>query len=187
MSRSQLIRLASRADLPALQAIERAAGTLFPDGRIPDVDDAMPIRALEEGMRNELLLVATLQGFVVGFAMAQALDGYLHIAVMAVHPDHGNRGLGRKLVLALIHEAGRRKHAGVTLTTFDDLPWNGPFYRKTGFRVLRDSELSPSLRNILAQEVDSGMVNRVAMHYAIAAHPFPPSLDGGLVQTLDGQ
>ena len=169
MSRSQLIRLAGKADLAKLQVIERAAATLFPEGRIPDVNDVMPIGDLERAMESGLLLVATSQRLVVGFAMAQEQDGFLHLAVMAVHPDYGNRGLGRKLVLAMIHEATRRKHPRVTLTTFEDLPWNGPFYRKTGFRVLSDSELSPSLRNILAQEERLGMVNRVAMHYAIAA------------------
>jgi len=169
MSRSQLIRLAGAADLANLQAIERAAATLFPEGRIPDVDDVMPIGELEQAMERGLLWVATPQRLVVGFAMAQEQDGLLHLAVMAVHPDHGNRGLGRELVLATIHEAARRKHPSVTLTTFEDLPWNGPFYRKAGFRVLSDSELSPSLRNILAQEERLGMVNRVAMQHAVAA------------------
>lgn len=169
MDRSQLIRLAERADLAELQAIERAAAALFPVGRIPDVDDVMPMSELERAADPGLLLVATSQHRVVGFAMAQEQDAFLHLAVMAVHPDHGNRGVGRKLVLAMIQEAARRKHPGVTLTTFDDLVWNGPFYRKAGFRILGDSELSPSLRKILAQEASLGMVNRVAMHYAIAA------------------
>ena len=168
MSRSQLIRFAEKADLAELQAIERAAATLFPEGRIPEVNDVMPIRDLEKAKESGLLLVATSQHLAVGFAMAQEQDGLLHLAVMAVHPDYGNRGLGRKLVLALIHEAARRRHPSVTLTTFEDLPWNGPFYRKTGFRALSDSELSPSLRDILAHEERLGMVNRVAMHYAIA-------------------
>jgi predicted N-acetyltransferase YhbS len=168
VGRLQLIRLAEKLDLASLQAIERAAASLFPEGRIPDVDDAMPIDDLERAAINGLLLVATSQRLVVGFAMAQEQDGFLHLAVMAVHPDHGNRGLGRELVMAMIHEATRRKSLGVTLTTFEDLPWNGPFYRKSGFRVLSDSELSPSLRHILAQEERLGMVNRVAMRYAIA-------------------
>jgi len=168
MDRSQLIRLAEEADLVDLQAIERAAATLFPAGRIPDVDDVMPMSELERAADLGLLLVATSQHRVVGFAMAQEQDGFLHLAVMAVHPDHGNRGVGRKLVLAMIQEATRRGHPGVTLTTFEDLAWNGPFYRKAGFRVLGDSELSPSLRKILAQEASLGMVNRVAMHHAIA-------------------
>ncbi|HEY0662200.1 MAG TPA: GNAT family N-acetyltransferase [Lysobacter sp.] len=169
MRTSPLVRLARTADLTYLHAIERAAATLFPAGRIPDVDDVMPIGDLESAMEDGLLLVATSPHLVVGFAMAQEQDGFLHLAVMAVHPDHGNRGLGRKLVLAMIDEAARRKQRGVTLTTFEDLPWNGPFYRKTGFRVLGDSELGPALRNLLAQEARLGMVNRVAMRYAMAA------------------
>jgi predicted N-acetyltransferase YhbS len=100
---------------------------------------------------------------VVGFAMAQEQDECLHLAVMAVHPAHGGRGLGRKLVLAIVNEAVRRQRAGVTLTTFDDLPWNGPFYRSVGFRVLGDDELSPALRQVLAQEEKLGMTTRVAM------------------------
>lgn len=182
MTSSQLIRLAGQADLVNLQAIERAAATLFPEGRIPDVNDVMPLGDLEAAAESGLLLVATSQCLVVGFAMAQVRDGFFHLAVMAVHPDHGNCGLGRKLVLAVIREAARRKHPGVILTTFEDLPWNGPFYQKAGFRVLSDSELSPALRDILAQEQRLGMVNRVAMHYAIADNSFKPQPLGGSAQ-----
>jgi ribosomal protein S18 acetylase RimI-like enzyme len=164
-----LIRLAAKEDLANLQAIERAAGTLFPACRIPDVDDVMPIGDLEKATDNGLLLVATSQHLVVGFAMAQEQDGFLHLAVMAVHPDHGNRGFGRELLMAIIHEARLRKSPGVTLTTFEDLPWNAPFYQKAGFRVLSDSELSPSLRNILSLEARLGMMHRVAMYHAVSA------------------
>lgn len=163
-----MIRLAEKSELASLQTIERAAATLFPKGRIPDIDDAMPISDLEQARDEGLLLVATSQHLVVGFAMSQVRDNFLHLEVMAVHPGHGNRGLGRELVVAMIHEAARRKHRGVTLTTFEDLPWNGPFYRKAGFRVLSDSELSSSLRNTLAEEERMGMIRRVAMCYAIA-------------------
>lgn len=169
-----MIRLAEKADLAGLQTIERAAATLFPDGRIPDVDDVMPIDELERAMNSGLLLVATSHHLVVGFAMALEQDSSLHLAVMAVHPDHGKRGLGQALVLAIIREAARRQHRSVTLTTFADLPWNGPFYRKAGFRVLSDSELSASLRDILAHEESLGMVDRMAMQYVIAELPPSP-------------
>ncbi|MFC5577020.1 GNAT family N-acetyltransferase [Lysobacter niabensis] len=129
----------------------------------------MPINDLEKAADCGLLLVATSHCVVVGFAMAKEQDGFLHLAVMAVHPDHGNRGFGRELVMATIREATQRRSLGVTLTTFEDLPWNGPFYRKMGFRVLRDSELSPSLRSTLAHEERLGMFNRVAMQHAVAA------------------
>jgi GNAT superfamily N-acetyltransferase len=162
------IRRAERADLASLQPIERASSVLFPAGRIPDVDDVMPMHELERALESGSLLVATSQGSVVGFAMARELDDNFHLTVMAVRPDHGKRGFGRQLVLAIIDEATQRQHSGVTLTTFDDLLWNGPFYRSVGFRVLRDEQLSPTLRDILANEARLGMVNRVAMCCAIA-------------------
>lgn len=163
MNSSQRIRPAAQADLARLQAIERAAGTLFPEGRIPDIDDVMPLGDLEKAADEGLLLVATSDDCVVGFAMAHELDGSLHLAVMAVHPDYGKRGLGRKLVFAILHEAARRQFSAVTLTTFGDLPWNGPFYQEAGFQVLGDAELSPSLRDIIEHEERLGMANRVAM------------------------
>jgi GNAT superfamily N-acetyltransferase len=129
----------------------------------------MPEADLEEAADRGLLLVATSPRQIVGFAMAVEQEGDLHLAVMAVHPDHGGRGWGRALLLAVMEEASRRGTAGVTLTTFDDLPWNGPFYRKSGFRTLEDCELSPALRRILAHETSLGMVNRVAMRYTIAS------------------
>jgi len=167
MNSAQRIRPAAKADLACLHAIERAAATLFPEGRIADVDDVMSLVDLENAADEGLLLVATLDESVVGFAMAHELDGCLHLAVMAVHPDYGNRGLGRKLVFAILHEAACRQLSKVTLTTFGDLPFNGPFYQHTGFRVLSDAELSPSLRDIIAHEESLGMLNRVAMQQLI--------------------
>jgi GNAT superfamily N-acetyltransferase len=164
-----MIRHAQRADLAHLQPIERAASVLFPEGRIPDVDDVMPMDDLERGLLDASLLVAESDGMVTGFAMAKELDGNFHLTVMAVHPEHGKRGFGRELVQAIIDEAARRQHPAVTLTTFEDLPWNGPFYQSAGFRVISDKELSPALRHILAHETHLGMERRVAMQCAIPA------------------
>jgi GNAT superfamily N-acetyltransferase len=129
----------------------------------------MPMDELERGLSNAALLVAESVGTVVGFAMAKELDGDFHLTVMAVHPTHGRRGLGRALVQAIVDEAVRRRHPAVTLTTFEDLPWNGPFYRSAGFHILSDEELSPTLRSILAREATLGMVKRVAMRLSIPA------------------
>lgn len=158
-----MIQIALTADCQQLQMIERAAATLFPAGRIPDVDDVMPLDELQKAAEDGLLFIATSGGVTVGFAVAQQFDDSLHLAVMAVHPDHGKRGYGRALVLAVCAEAARRQHARITLTTFEDVPFNGPFYCTTGFRPLRDAELSPALRSILEHESALGMMNRIAM------------------------
>ncbi len=53
----------------------------------------------------------------------------------------------------------------VTLTTFADIPWNGPYYMRLGFRVLGESEQAPALRSILQAEAAAGlpMSSRVCM------------------------
>ncbi|NER80201.1 MAG: GNAT family N-acetyltransferase [Leptolyngbya sp. SIO1D8] len=159
------IRVAEKADFLCLQKIERAADKLFPAGRLPDPDDVMPLEELVKAQGNGLLLVASWEGTIAGFAVSQVSEGSLHLAGMAVHPDFGRRGIGTQLLTAVIQQTVDRKLSSITLTTFRDLPWNAPFYEKRGFRILSDSELSPMLRDILEQEERLGMKHRVAMVY----------------------
>lgn len=161
------IRLAAKAELASIQAIEYAADMLFPAGYLPDPDDVMPLEDLAEAQSNGLLCVAVWAGAIAGFAVLEQFEDVLHLAEMAVHPDFGRRGIGTHLLTAVIRQAIDRKLSGVTLTTFHDIPWNAPFYEKRGFRILIDSELNPMLRNILKQEENLGMKNRVAMLYAV--------------------
>lgn len=171
------IRLATRTDLALLHDIERAACRIFPAGRLPDPEDVMPMSELESACARQLVLVASRSHTLVGFAMSKECEGHLHLAVIAVHPDHARSGCGTRLVTAVIAQARERGLAGVTLTTFRDLPWNAPFYARLGFRILRDPELNPALRATLLQEERTGMSDRAAMLYPITGHasPFPTS------------
>jgi hypothetical protein len=53
--------------------------------------------------------------------------------------------------------AAARGDDAVTLSTFRDLGWNGPFYERLGFRVLGEVELTPGLAAVRAHEVDLGL------------------------------
>lgn len=181
-----MIRPAVPADLPRLTEIERAADALFPVGRIPIEGDTYPPEALARVLEVGQVLVVEAaaavdprssddplpdrasgsgsgSGDVIGFSVAQPRDDVLHLDLIAVHPGHGRRGLGKQLLEAVIAEAHRRALAGVTLTTFSDLKWNAPFYAQHGFRTLSAIDLSPRLRAVLQQEAALGMERRVAM------------------------
>jgi hypothetical protein len=45
----------------------------------------------------------------------------------------------------------------VTLTTFTEVPFNGPLYQRCGFRVLDGDEETPGLRAIRAHEASVGL------------------------------
>ena len=45
----------------------------------------------------------------------------------------------------------------LTLTTFRDVPWNAPYYRRCGFRVLDEQEWTPGLRAIREREAGHGL------------------------------
>ena len=59
--------------------------------------------------------------------------GGAHLAQLSVQPDHGRRGLGRALLRAACEWALGHGYDELTLTTYRDVPWNGPFYASEGF------------------------------------------------------
>jgi GNAT superfamily N-acetyltransferase len=80
----------------------------------------------------------------VGFARLEVVDGQAHLEQLAVHPDQARRGLGTALVQAAVTWAGEQGFTSMTLTTFRDVAWNGPFYARLGF-VEVDTAESPEL------------------------------------------
>lgn len=150
-------------EVGGLAEIDRAAGRLFPPERIPDPEHSYPVESLERACANDLLFVADVEGVVVGFATCTEVAGRLHLDELSVHPDHGRQGFGRRLVERVIESAKERGLSGVSLTTFSDIPWNGPFYVSMGFEALAEDRLDEHLRKILVHERRSGLTERIAM------------------------
>ncbi len=147
------IRAARAADIPAMVAADRAASALFrPTGLLSEaaLAEHVPAEVFEAAIAAGLVFAAShaQTGHVAGFALAQPTPPDLYLDQVSVDPDFGRRGLGRALVERVIEEARARRLAGVTLSTFRDVPFNGPFYRSMGFRELPRRKLTPFLREI---------------------------------------
>lgn len=126
-------RLAQDADLPLLAAIEDAGDTLFVQ-RFGAVDWPPATSGEERAAEPGILLVAVdEEGTVVGFTHVIDLGGHWHLEQIAVDPAHGRRGIGADLLEATHEELVRRGGREVTLMTYADVPWNGPFYAKHGY------------------------------------------------------
>lgn len=144
-------------DIPALIAVDRAASALFaPTGLIreEDLDDHVPVNVLEaEIPQGNVFAVRNEHGWAVGFALVRPRGNGLYLDQISVHPDHGQQGLGRALVLRVLTEAEARKLPYVSLSTFRDLPWNGPFYASMGFKELSRDKLEPFMLEIEAAQM----------------------------------
>ncbi|HET6290914.1 MAG TPA: GNAT family N-acetyltransferase [Amycolatopsis sp.] len=154
-----MIRLAAPEDLPALQDIERAAGEAFRTlGMAAIADDDPPsIADLTAFQREGRAWVRDDGDGPVAYLLAEVVDGHGHIEQVSVHPEHARRGLGRRLIDHAAGWAAREGLAGLTLTTYAEVPWNAPYYTRLGFKPLDEESLTEGLRTIRAHEIARGL------------------------------
>ncbi|MGH9060644.1 MAG: GNAT family N-acetyltransferase, partial [Acidimicrobiales bacterium] len=80
-----------------------------------------------------------------------------HIEQVSVDPAHAGSGLGRDLIDHASAWAGAHGFAELTLTTFTDVVWNGPYYERLGFRRIPEDRLGPGLAEIRRRESAAGL------------------------------
>jgi len=156
---SYTITAARREDLTRLAAIELAAARLLA-GHAPQpvLNETTSLEVLERAHRAGHLWVASAADLPVAFAHAELIErDAVHLEEIDVHPDHGRRGLGTKLVLEVCRWAATNGYGAVTLTTFRDVPWNMPFYARFGFDVVAPEHVSAPLQAIVEDETRRGL------------------------------
>lgn len=147
--------------------IERSAAEAFRGSSQPAVadDPVSPVEFYLPFQADGLVLVAAEEGELVGFAVCEAFEDALHVWELAVRHDRQRRGAGRALMAGTAALARRRGLAAVTLSTFRDIAWNGPFYARLGFAELAPADLNPRLAAVLEREAALGLdvASRCAM------------------------
>lgn len=153
------IALARYEDLALIPAIELAAARLLVGHALESVlAEVTSADDLDRMRRAGRLWVALSDDRPVGFAYVELFEPRVaHLDELDVHPDHGRRGLGRRLVTAVCDWAARARFESVTLCTFRDVPWNMPFYTKLGFEVVPNDALSPALAAVVDDEARRGL------------------------------
>lgn len=143
------LRMAGSGELPLLPEIERAADRMFADVGItfppgPTVVEEAVAEGAEVYVAGEP---------PVGFAAVRERDGYTHLEQIAVLPALTRQGIGGLLLDRVIAHAVAKGTAGVTLLTFRDVPWNGPWYAKHGFTEMPVDRWTPQLRALWEAEI----------------------------------
>jgi GNAT superfamily N-acetyltransferase len=160
--------LANERDIKAMIALERRATELFrtigydfvADAEVTDADEHRNV------MRNGATIAAEApDGALAGFAMLTVLDGDAHLDEIDVDPAHQQRGLARALIGKGELWAMRKGFDAITLTTYRDVPWNGPFYRRLGYLAFEPEPRRKELRSLIEKEAGWGFAAkpRIAM------------------------
>jgi ribosomal protein S18 acetylase RimI-like enzyme len=111
-------------------------------------------------------------GAPVGYLIADLLDGNVHVEQVSVHPRFSRRGVGRLLIDRVAAHAAEIGAPALTLTTFAEVAWNAPYYRRCGFEVMDDAAIMPELRAVRDHEAAAGLDRwpRVCMRRTLKAH-----------------
>jgi GNAT superfamily N-acetyltransferase len=152
------IRPGTPADLDTLVAIDDDAGQLYEQAGLhlelpadhPFVanERARWLRSLRSG---DTFVAAEDGGAAVGMAVLELLDGAPYLEQLSVRLASMRHGLGRAL---LGHAVAWAKPRGDTLwlMTYGHLPWNRPFYERSGFVTVPPAHWGPEMAARAAQE-----------------------------------
>lgn len=153
------IRLAEPSDISAIQSAELRAGELFADSPFPQVATmpGMTVEFLADFIARGQVWVAVAGGVVIGYAVADRVDDSAHLQEVGVDPTFGRRGIGTELIATVVEWARAQGDPSVTLSTFRDLPWNGPYYGRLGFAIIDEVDLTAELREVRAHEAEIGL------------------------------
>jgi GNAT superfamily N-acetyltransferase len=139
------IRVAKPAEFGVLREVELASDSLFGDLVFP------PGSVLDEIGPDHTVLAAGAPP--IGFVVFGPVGPHRHIHQLSVDPAHGRRGVGSALLAAAVRDTP----VPVTLTTFDDVPWNAPWYLARGFERFHPAEWPAELRELVAAERAAGL------------------------------
>ena len=129
-TQNPIIRPAQAADACALAACIDAAYAKYAE-RISDLP-AVSDGCAQDIADNQVWVAAQSDEIIAGLVLV-AGNGFMKLANLAVHPDHGGKGLGRKLIELSEHEAKRQGFSEIRLNTHVDIPENVRLYQHLGW------------------------------------------------------
>ena len=128
-------------------------------------DDPAPVEDLARYQQAGRAWVAEESGRVVAYLVLEVLGDAAHVEQVSVDPRYARRRIGARLIGTAAQWARGHGLRELTLTTFEDVPWNAPYYRRLGFEALDDAEQSADIRQVRDRERARGLDRwlRVAM------------------------
>ena len=154
-------RKATERDAPLLTEVEQSGGLAFRADQelawLADGENISPERYREIISDGWSWVAEDDHAELIAFIAATREGDELHIWEFDVRLDRQRRGIGRRLMQRFIAVATEAGIHAITLTTFRDVPWNGPFYLSVGFEQIASERLDARLTAVLAAEFRKGL------------------------------
>lgn len=157
-----IIRQALEENIASIIAIDSSATVKF--GTIPALADLASDQEspekIQQWLRVGRVYLLEADAEPLGFVAAHQIDSVIHIDEIAVMSDSQGKGIGKMLLNAVVGWAKEIScqadvwAARVTLTTYADVPWNGPWYRKFGFKEIEAQSIGSWLVAVENEEHD---------------------------------
>ena len=151
------LRAAMTSEIERVRQIERASASRFLGTARAALADDEPTDAKTLARRIAAggLLVAEAGGEALAFVMFREVEGCGYIEQVDVLPSHARRGIGARLIEAVAELGCARGWPALTLSTFKDVPFNAPYYRRLGFVDVE--KLTPGMAQIRAEHEARGL------------------------------
>jgi GNAT superfamily N-acetyltransferase len=146
---NSVLRPAQATDADALAACIDAAYAQYV-GRISDMPSVSD--GCAEDIASNQVWVAVQDDQIVAGLVLVVGDGVMKLANLAVHPDHGGKGLGRKLIELSECEAKRQGFSEMRLNTHVDMPKNVRRYQHLGWTEVSRSDSTVSMKKYLPND-----------------------------------
>ncbi len=141
-------RLAAPHDAETVRTIEFEASLRFVSVGMSGIADAPPMSlALVERKiaARELIVAVNAGGTCVGFVMFEPQPARIYIQELDVLTSNAGRRIGAALIEQVAQLARSRQIMQLVLSTYREVPWNAPYYRRLGFRDIEEAELDAGL------------------------------------------
>lgn len=154
------IRTAKSFEIELIRRIERTSASRYlgTDRASLAEDEPTDATTLAQRIAEDGLLAAVVgDGPPVAFVMFREVEGCGYVEQIDVLPSQAGRRIGARLLDAVAELGRGRGWPALTLSTFRDVPFNAPYYRRLGFVDLPDAALTPGLAEIRAEHLARGL------------------------------
>lgn len=160
LEREFTVRRPRSSDIPLLSHVEKSAAEIFRSVKLDFLADGEtldPYTLVAIANAGYLWIAADRFDQPIGFLGGNYLNGNFHIIELSVAKQYQGLGIGRALMTTMVQQVRLEGYRSITLTTFRDLPWNGPWYAKMGFVEVKVQEMGRDFEELVESEAQHGL------------------------------